>query len=124
MSRVAALWDPTTGKAQVTESEDAARALNLKLQVLEVRNRDAVSGAFSAARDGQAEAINVFASPILASLDREIITLAAEYRLPAIYQWREAVEAGGLLSYGADVGRVLKGEDRRTCQSSNRLSWN
>ena len=49
MSRVAALWDPTTGKAQVTESEDAARALNLKLQVLEVRNRDAVSGAFSAA---------------------------------------------------------------------------
>jgi putative ABC transport system substrate-binding protein len=121
MSRVAALWDPTTGKAQVTESEDAARALNLKLQVLEVRNRDAVSGAFSAARDGQAEAINVFASPILASLDREIITLAAEYRLPAIYQWREAVEAGGLLSYGADlasmwrqsgviVGRVLKGE--------------
>jgi putative ABC transport system substrate-binding protein len=121
MSRVAALWDPTTGKAQVTESEDAARALNLKLQVLEVRNRDAVLGAFSAARDGQAEAINVFASPILASLDREIITLAAEYRLPAIYQWREAVEAGGLLSYGADlasmwrqsgviVGRVLKGE--------------
>jgi putative ABC transport system substrate-binding protein len=121
MSRVAAFWDSTTGKAQVTESEDAARALNLKLQVLEVRNRDAVSGAFSAARDGQAEAINVFASPILASLNREIITLAAEYRLPAIYQWREAVEAGGLLSYGADlasmwrqsgviVGRVLKGE--------------
>ena len=49
MSRVAAFWDSTTGKAQVTESEDAARALNLKLQVLEVRNRDAVSGAFSAA---------------------------------------------------------------------------
>jgi putative ABC transport system substrate-binding protein len=73
----------------------------------------------AAARDGRAEAINVFASPILASLS--IITLAAEYRLPAIYQWREAVEAGGLLSYGADlpsmwrqsgviVGRVLKGE--------------
>ena len=74
-------------------------------------------------RDGQAEAINVFASPILASLDREIITLAAEYRLPAIYQWREAVEAGGLLSYGADVG-CSRAKDRRTCQSSNRLSWN
>jgi putative ABC transport system substrate-binding protein len=103
MSRVAALWDPTTGKAQVTESEKAARSLNLNLQILEVRNREAISGALAAARDGRAEAINVFASPILASLNREIITLAAEYRLPAIYQWREAVEAGGLLSYGADL---------------------
>jgi ABC-type uncharacterized transport system substrate-binding protein len=121
ISRVAALWDPTTGKAQVTKSEDAASSLNLNLQILELRNRDAISGAFAAARDGRAEAINVFASPILASLNREIITLAAEYRLPAIYQWREAVEAGGLLSYGADlasmwrqsgviVGRILKGE--------------
>ncbi len=121
VSRVAALWDPTTGKAQVAESEKAAKSLNLNLQVLEVRNRDAISDALAAARDARAEAINVFASPILASLNREIITLAAEYRLPAIYQWREAVEAGGLLSYGADlasmwrqsaviVGRVLKGE--------------
>jgi len=121
ISRVAALWDPTTGKAQVAESEKAAGSLSLNLQVLEVRNRDAISGALAAARNGRAEAINVFASPILASLNREIITLAAEYRLPAIYQWREAVEAGGLLSYGADlpsmwrqsgviVGRILKGE--------------
>ncbi len=121
ISRVAALWDPTTGKAQVTESESAARSLNINLQILEVRNRDAISGALAEARDKRAEAVNVFASPILASLNREIITLAAEYRLPAIYQWREAVEAGGLLSYGADlpsmwrqsaviVGRVLKGE--------------
>jgi putative ABC transport system substrate-binding protein len=121
LSRVAALWDPTTGKAQITESESAANSMNLTLQILEVRNRDSISAAFAAARDGRAGAINVFASPILASLHREIITLAAEYRVPAIYQWREAVEAGGLLSYGADlasmwrqsgviVGRIVKGE--------------
>jgi putative ABC transport system substrate-binding protein len=100
ISRVATLWDPTTGNSQVTISESAARSLNLKLQILEVRNRDDVAGAFRAARDGQAEALNVFSSPFLASLYREIIDLAAEYRLPAIYQWREHVEAGGLLSYG------------------------
>ena len=51
---------------------------------------------------------------------REIIILAAEYRLPAIYQWREHVEAGGLISYGPNlaalwrqsgiiVAKVLKG---------------
>lgn len=121
ISRVAALWDPTTGKAQATISESAAQSLNLKLQILEVRNRDGLAGAFREARDGQAEALAVFASPVLASLYREIIDLAAEYRLPAIYQWREHVEAGGLLSYGAVlasmwrqsgviVTRVLKGE--------------
>jgi hypothetical protein len=85
-SRVAVLWDPTTGKAQVKESENAARSLNLNLQILEVRNRDAIPDAFAAARDGQAGALIVFASRLLASLNREIITLAAEYRLPAIYQ--------------------------------------
>jgi putative ABC transport system substrate-binding protein len=120
IARVAALWDPTTGKAQVTISETAAHSLNLKLQILEARNRDGLAGAFRAARDGQAEAVTVFASPVLASLNREIIDLAAEYRLPAIYQWREAVEAGGLLSYGPVlasmwrqsgiiVTRILKG---------------
>ena len=120
IARVAALWDPTTGKAQVTISETAAHSLNLKLQILEARNRDGLAVAFRAARDGQAEAVTVFASPVLASLNREIIDLAAEYRLPAIYQWREAVEAGGLLSYGPVlasmwrqsgiiVTRILKG---------------
>ena len=121
ISRVVAFWDPTTGKAQVAKSEKTAVSLNLHLQILEVRNRDAISGAFAAARESRAEALNVFASPILSSLSREIITLAAEYRLPTIYQWRESVEAGGLLSYGVDlasiwrqsgviVGKVLKGE--------------
>jgi putative ABC transport system substrate-binding protein len=120
IARVAALWDPTTGKAQATISESAARSLNLKLQILEVRNRDDLAGAFRAARDERAAALNVFASPVLASFNREIIDLAAEYRLPAIYQWREAVEAGGLLSYGpilaslwrqsgVIVAKVLKG---------------
>jgi putative ABC transport system substrate-binding protein len=121
IARVAALWDPTTGEAQVTNSETAAQSLNLKLQILEARNRDALAGAFHAARDGQAAAVTIFASPVLASLNREIVDLAAEYRLPAIYQWREAVEAGGLLSYGPVlasmwrqsgiiVTRILKGE--------------
>jgi ABC-type uncharacterized transport system substrate-binding protein len=105
-SRVAALWDPTTGTSQVTFSENAARSLKLKLQIVEVRNRDDVAGAFRAARSGQAEALNVFSSPFLSSLYREIIDLAAEYRLPAIYQWKEHTEAGGLISYGPGLAAM------------------
>jgi len=108
MSRVACLWDPTTGPSQVSMTENAARALKLKLQVVEVRQRDDVAGAFRAAHDGQAEAVNVFASPFLASLYREIIDRAAEYRLPAIYQWKEHTEAGGLMSYGPSLPAMFE----------------
>jgi putative ABC transport system substrate-binding protein len=120
LARVAGLWDPTTGGSQVAMSENAARTMKLKLQILEVTQRDDLDGVFRAARDAQAQAVNVFSSPFLASLYLEIINRAAEYRLPTIYQWREHAEAGGLMSYGpslpamweqdgALVAKVLKG---------------
>jgi len=108
MSRVAALWDPTTGASQVVSTQDAARSLNLDLQIFEVRRRDDLVGAFRKAQAGGAEGLNVFASPSLSSLFREIIDLAAEYRLPAIYQWREHVDAGGLLSYGPNLAALWR----------------
>lgn len=84
LSRVVSLWDPSSGPSQVAMSENAARTMKLKLQILEVQHRDDLDGAFRAARDRQAQAVNVFSSPFLASLYREIIDRAAEYRLPAI----------------------------------------
>jgi putative ABC transport system substrate-binding protein len=120
LSRVAAIWDPTTGASQVGMSENAARALKIRLLVLEVERREDLAGAFRAAKQERAEAVNVFASPFLSSISQEILNAAAESRLPAIYQWREHAEAGGLVSYGprlADlwrqtaivVGKILKG---------------
>jgi putative ABC transport system substrate-binding protein len=108
LSRVTALWDPTTGASQVTMTASAALSLNLKLEVLEVRRREDVAGAVREARNSQAEALNVFSSPFLASLHREIIAFAAEYRLPAIYQWKEHVEAGGLVSYGPSLAAMWR----------------
>jgi putative ABC transport system substrate-binding protein len=108
LSRVAALSDPTTGASQVALTEHAAKSLDLGLQVLEVRQREDVPGSFRAARDGRADAINVFSSPFLASLFREIIVSSAEYRLPAIYQWREHVEAGGLVSFGPSLAAQFR----------------
>ena len=55
-----------------------------------------------------AQQANVFSSPILASLHREIIAFAAEYRLPAIYQWKEHAEAGGLVSYGPGLAAIWR----------------
>jgi putative tryptophan/tyrosine transport system substrate-binding protein len=120
LSRVVCLWDPSSGPSQVAMTENAARTMKLKLQILEIKRRDDLDGAFRAARDYQAQAVNVFSSPFLASLYKDVIDRAAEYRLPAIYQWREHAEAGGLMSYGpslpsmweqdgAMVARILKG---------------
>jgi ABC-type uncharacterized transport system substrate-binding protein len=108
LSRVTALHDPTNGTSQVTMAENAARALNVKLQVLDVKHRDDVAPAIRSARDAQAEALNIFFSPLLSSLYREIIAFAAEYRLPAIYQWKENAEAGGLVSYGVNLAAMWR----------------
>ena len=69
---------------------------------------------------GGAEALNVLASPLLASLQKDIRELAESHRLPAIFQWKEPVEDGGLVSYGPSltdtwrqapsvVGKILNG---------------
>jgi putative ABC transport system substrate-binding protein len=119
-SRMAVLWDPATGTAQLKAMEAAARSLGVQLLVLEVRGPDDLDAAFKTASKERAGALNVLASPLLASYSQKIVALAAKSRLPAIYQWREHVEAGGLMSYGPIlldtwrqtgllVGKVLRG---------------
>jgi putative ABC transport system substrate-binding protein len=120
VSRVAVLWDPATGTSQLKSIKAAARSLAVQLQILEVRGPDDLAIAFRKAKEQRAEALNVLGSPLLASLQKTIVDLAARNRLPAIYQWSAHVRAGGLMSYGSNllalfrqtgflVGRVLKG---------------
>jgi putative tryptophan/tyrosine transport system substrate-binding protein len=120
IARVAVLWDPATGAAQLKAMEGVSRSLGVQLLILEVRGPNDLDGAFTTARNERAAAVNVLASPLLASFSHKIIDLAANNRLPAIYQWREHAEAGGLMSYGPIlldtwrqtgllVGKVLRG---------------
>ena len=107
LTRVAVLWDPAN-RSQLTATEEAARSLSVKLQVLEVRNHDDVPRAFQAAKNGRAQALNVFASPLLSSLQESIMDQAASNRLPAIYQWKEHADAGGLVSYGPSLAAMWR----------------
>ena len=120
VSRVAIFWDPATGTSQLTVIEAAARSLAVQLQVHEVRSSDDLAIAFRNAKEQRAGALNVLASPLLASLQKTIVDSAANNRLPAIYQWSAHAKTGGLMSYGSNllalfrqtaflVGRVLKG---------------
>ena len=89
-------------------TEIAARAKNIQLQVLKVQHRDDLAEAFAAARNAEAQALNIFASPFLSSLSGEIIGVSAAQRLPAIYQWKEHVESGGLVSYGPSLVQLWR----------------
>jgi len=71
-------------------------------------HRDDLAEAFAAARKGEAQAINVFASPFLSSLSGEIIGIAAAHRVPTIYQWKENIENGGLVSYGPSLVQLWR----------------
>jgi putative tryptophan/tyrosine transport system substrate-binding protein len=124
VSRVTALWDPSTGRPQVQALEVAAQSLAMQLQVLEVRGADEIARAFDAMQRWGAEALNVLASPLLHAQRQTIIEHAATHRLPAIYQWRESAEDGGLMSYGPIllellrrhgvlVGKILQGAQPR-----------
>jgi len=82
----------------------AARALGLQLHVLELHSADELDNAFAAMTQAGADALLVVEDPVLtARLRGRIADLAATYRLPAMYDWKMSVEAGGLMSYGPSV---------------------
>jgi putative ABC transport system substrate-binding protein len=101
----------TTGEVQSrTQAQWADRvapSLGVKLVVVEIRDAD-YDRAFATMVAERADALLVAASVIL-STDRErIIQLAAKHRLPAIYDWREHVEAGGLMAYGGSLSGFVR----------------
>jgi putative tryptophan/tyrosine transport system substrate-binding protein len=106
LSRVAVLGDPNNpGTAQsLRETELAAGAFGVKLQYLDVSDPKDIATAFQAATKGRAEAVLVLQSAVLASQRTQII----KSRLPAIYDRREFVDDGGLMSYGTNLADLAR----------------
>jgi ABC-type uncharacterized transport system substrate-binding protein len=114
LSRVAALWHPTaygerTMAHMVKETEDAAQALGVRLQLVPAGGPDDFDSAFAAMSEERAEALIVLLSPMFYSELRRIAKRAVKNRLPASYATREFAEAGGLMSYGANLNDLARG---------------
>ena len=103
-------------EAQLREAKEAGASLGVTLVVVEVRGADYRS-AFAKMVSERAQALFVFSSPNLHRDRRRIIELAARHRLPAIYQWREHAEEGGLMAYGSN----LSGLSRRMAAYVDRI---
>jgi putative ABC transport system substrate-binding protein len=102
---LANLRNPSSAAA-ARETEAAARAMALEIQVVDARLPEQYPDAFATMTRGGAHAVFVTTDPILSSNRERILQLAVSHRLPAIYEWREIVEAGGLLSYGSSLAEV------------------
>jgi putative ABC transport system substrate-binding protein len=87
----------------LTQIEVAARAVGVRIQLVQVLGPNDLENAFSAMTEERAGAVIVLPNPMLFAEHRRIVDLAARSRLPAMYQAREFVDAGGLMSYGANV---------------------
>ena len=106
---------------QLRAIEDAARAVSQPIQVLNASTDAEIDTAFADLVRERAGAVLIGADPFFNSRRGQLVGLAAHHRVPAIYELREFVAAGGLISYGNDLreayrqvglytGRILKGE--------------
>jgi len=123
VARVAVLYESAIPGSVLEVKEFlpmAARALGLTIRSLEVRDADGFEKVFAALNKERPDGLYVLQGPLMFTNQKRIVDLAAKSRLPSVYYRREAVEAGGLMSYGADladsyrrvayyVDRILKG---------------
>ena len=112
-SRVAVLWHPGAygermEKDMLKEADVAARALGVRLQVGEARGPADFDRAFSDMTKARAGALTVLTSGLFFNERSRLVALAARSRLPAVYPWREAVDAGGLMAYGANLADLYR----------------
>src|SRR5262249_55271940 len=105
---------------QTRDAQAAARALGVKLTVLSAVTENDFEQVFASLAEQRADALLVSADPLFASRREQLVALAARHAVPALYEIREFVEAGGLMSYGTVLGdgyykggnyiaRILKG---------------
>jgi len=110
---------PVTASA-LHDVPEAARAIGLHIQILNASTKDEIEAAFASLVRDQIDALFVAPDTYFISQRDQLVALAARYRIPAAYSVREDVEAGGLMSYGADnqemwrqvgvyTGQILKG---------------
>ena len=106
--RMAALADSKITQRHLQALQNAAKAHGVELSVLTIAKPEEIAGAIEAARASGAEALNFLATPLFSVNRRVVFEAVAASRLPAIYQWPEMAEDGGLMSYGSRITQMYR----------------
>lgn len=88
---------------RLSRVQEAARATGQQVQVLYASDQETLRATFARMSQSRVGALVVGADPFFNSRREEIVALAAQYAIPAIYETRDYVVAGGLMSYGTDL---------------------
>jgi len=113
ITRVAVLQHPAvyserTMQSMLAELERAAKASAVELQVFSASEPKVFGDVFRAIGDARTGALLVLPSPVYYANFHRLVELSAVHRLPTMYYFTEAVRAGGLMSYGADITDLLR----------------
>ena len=111
---------PAQAEAQFAEVEAASRKFGQRLVLLKAGTESEIDQAVATMVQSKAGALLVSADPLFLSKRDRLIALVTRHAIPSIFEWRQFVEAGGLMSYGIDlvdayrqagtyVGRILRG---------------
>ena len=121
---IAILINPATPgpgpQADLDSVAAAARAVGQRIEIFNASSDGELDAAFAALAERRVGGLLVMADPFFNNRRERIVALAARHAIPAIYEWREFAEAGGLMSYGSSltdaqrqigryVGAILKG---------------
>ena len=113
VSRVAVLQHPAvyserTMQRMLTELNRAAKASAVELQIFSAFGHKEFDDAFREIADARTGAVLVLPSPMFYAHFHRLVELSAEHRLPTMYYFKEAVRAGGLMSYGAHITDLIR----------------
>jgi putative ABC transport system substrate-binding protein len=114
--------NPLETQVQIRTAEAAAKLLGMRLRVFEVSNPSDLDDAFAAVAQEKVDLVHIGVDGLFGNNRARLIGLAARYRLPTSYPWREFTVEGGLMNYGADIreqfyqvgsyaARILRGEN-------------
>jgi len=108
LSKIAVIWDPNSGSAQLKSIEIAAEAIKVSLEKLEVRNAAEMKQAFDTAKRTDVDAAIILSSPFIGANAKLAAELTLSRRLPAVTLFSEFTRNGGLMSYGPNILDVYR----------------
>ena len=108
VTKIAALWDATTGTYQLDAMKAAAKAKSIDLLVMEFRDSAGLERALEAGLDQEPQAVIQLGSPLTRQAGLRVAEILSTRRIPGISQFRTFPDGGGLMSYGPDLIQLYR----------------